>query len=148
MTDTTMPFIELPSVLDVMFPLKVKDINENWDSFYTSDVFPYDIRVIKDADGNTLKTELIFAVAGVNKEDINIKVEYDQITINIDQAAKEDGNIEYIRRGLSHRSMTKSFRIKNVDIGRISSKLVDGLLIITFPTEPQARKKMFKVNIE
>ena len=142
------PF-DLPSVLDIMFPRKVLKDDPDWGAFFTTDVFPYDVKQTKDKDGNLVKTELIFAVAGIKKEDVDVKVEYDYITISIDQTKEDiDEGVEYVRKGLSHRSMIKSFYVQNIDKENIKSKLENGLLTITLPTEPQAQKKMFKVNVE
>lgn len=139
----------LPSLLDTTFPSKVlKDVN-SWDTFYTTDVFPYDIRVTKDPEGNVEKTELIFAVAGVEKENINVKVEHEWLIVNIEQPkVLDDENIEYVRRGLSHRSMTKKFYLRDADKQNIKSKLKNGLLVITIPPEPHIGKKIYSVKVD
>lgn len=142
------PF-DLPSVLDIMFPRKVLKDDPDWGAFFTTDVFPYDVKQTKDKDGNLVKTELVFAVAGIKKEDIDVKVEHDYLTISINQSQEElDEGVAYIRKGLSHRAMSKSFHLQDIDVDSIKSKLENGLLTITLPPTPAARKKIFSIDVE
>lgn len=140
---------DLPSVLDIAFPRKIFRDEPDWNSFYTTDVFPYDVKAVKDKDGNLIKTELVFAVAGVDKNEICVKVEKDDLCINIEQSRKsEEKGVEYIRKGLSHRSMSKIFKLQDVDVDNIKSKLENGILTITLPPTPAARKRNIVIDIE
>lgn len=140
----------MPQLFDSGFPSKLLRDVGGWDSFYTTEVFPYDVLVKTDKDGNAQETRLVFAVAGVDKEDISIKTEYDRLIVSIDQTKKvEDENTHYIRKGLSHRSMTKSFFLRGgVDRENIQSHLENGLLTIILPTEESSKRKSIDIKIK
>lgn len=139
----------LPALLDSAFPSKVLRDFDSWDPFYTTDVFPYDIKVSKDKDGNITKTDLIFAIAGVGKGDVNIKVDHDWLTVSIEQSEEtKDESVEYVRKGLSHRSMVKRFYLRDADKQNIKSKVENGLLTITIPPSPESGKRVYKVDVE
>lgn len=140
----------LPSLFDSMFPTKVFKDNSrnNWDAFFTNDVFPYDVKVHHNKDGSETKTELVFAVAGVHKDDINIKIDGDYLQIDIKQLNQDETDVEYIRRGLSHRSMSKKFYLNNVDKTNIESKLENGLLTISLPTLKRSDVKTINIEVK
>lgn len=147
-----MGVFRLPSLFDSMFPSKIIKDNQSrsksWDAFFTNDVFPYDVKVHYDKNNIEIKTDLVFAVAGVNRSDINIKLDGDYLTINIEQTKKDEPNVEYIRRGLSHRSMTKKFYLNNVDKKQIESNLENGLLTITLPTTQKDNSKAINIEVK
>lgn len=139
----------MPSLFDSAFPSKLLRDVGSWDSFYTTDVFPFDIKVKKDKTGNTEYTQLIFAVAGIDKDDISVKVEYDRLIVNIDQTKDvEDESIHYLRRGLSHRSMSKTFYLRGIEPEDIQSTLENGLLTITLPSTEKTRGKLIDIKVK
>lgn len=139
----------MPSLFDSTFPGKVLDRVGGWESLYTTDVFPYDIKVKKDKSGNTEYTQLIFAVAGVPKDDIAVKVEYDRLTVSINQTLEtHDDSVEYLRRGLSHRSMSKTFYLRGIEPEDIQSSLENGLLTITLPSSEKTRGKLIDIKVK
>jgi HSP20 family protein len=139
----------MPSLFDSTFPNKLLRDSGGWDSYYTTDGFPYDIKVKTDKDGNTEETQLIFAVAGIDKKDINIKVELDRLFVSVQQIETlEDENVKYIRRGLSHRNMSKSFYLRGINKDKIKSELENGLLTITLPTEEKEKAKAISIQVK
>lgn len=139
----------MPSLFDSTFPNKLLRDTGGWDNYFTTEGFPYDIKVKTDEDGNTVETQVIFAVAGVDKSDIKIKVEYDRLYVDIEQKQQiEDSNVQYIRKGLSHRSMKKSFYLRGVDKSKVTSSLENGLLTIKLPTEEKEKGKFIDIKIK
>lgn len=148
-TDSFGNAVRLPSLFDSTFPNKLLRDLGGWESFYTSDGFPYDIKETLDKDGNTEETQLIFAVAGVDKDDIKVKVEYDRLFVNIEQTEKlEDESTRYVRKGLSHRSMSKSFYLRGINKEKIQSSLENGLLTIKLPTEEKEKGKLIDIKVK
>ena len=76
-------FEGLPSVFDSNLPRRIFDERGSWEPFFTKDTFPYDVIVHADKDGDSIKTEIVYAVAGVPKEAINVKVENNTLEIKI-----------------------------------------------------------------
>ena len=99
---------------------------------------PYNIRKAgKD------KYAIELAVAGFNKNDVEIEYEDNLLTVktkNIEKTVEKDGN-EIIHRGISQRSFSRSFTIAD-DVKVNGAELRDGLLTINCEKIiPEHRKK-------
>ena len=99
---------------------------------------PYNIRKVgKD------KYAIELAIAGFNKNDVEIEYEDKLLTVKtkkVDKAVEKDGN-EIIHRGISQRSFSRSFTIAD-DVKVNGANLKDGLLtIICEKIIPEHRKK-------
>ncbi len=99
---------------------------------------------IKDnGDSYELEAEL----PGFNKEDIDIEVKDDILTISAERSSEseekdEDGN--YIRRERSYGSFTRGFDVSDVNIDSIEVAYNNGILEVKMPKksadEPKAKK--------
>jgi molecular chaperone IbpA len=99
---------------------------------------PYNIRKAgKD------KYAIELAVAGFNKNDVEIEYEDKLLTVRtkkIDKTVEKDGN-EIIHRGISQRSFSRSFTIAD-DVKVNDAELKDGLLtIVGEKIVPEQKKK-------
>ena len=105
---------------------------------------PYNIRKAgKD------KYAIELAVAGFNKNDVEIEYEDKLLTVKtkkIDKTVEKDGN-EIIHRGISQRSFSKSFTIAD-DVKVNGADLKDGLLTINCEkiVPEQKKKKLIPIN--
>ena len=105
---------------------------------------PYNIRKAgKD------KYAIELAVAGFNKNDVEIEYEDKLLTVRtkkINKTVEKNGN-EIIHRGISQRSFSKSFTIAD-DVKVISADLKDGLLTITCEkiVPEHKKKKLIPIN--
>ncbi len=105
---------------------------------------PYNIRKAgKD------KYAIELAVAGFNKNDVEIEYEDNLLTVktkNIEKTVEKDGN-EIIHRGISQRSFSRSFTIAD-DVKVNGADLKDGLLTINCEkiVPEQKKKKLIPIN--
>jgi len=86
---------------------------------------------------------------GVNKEDINIELNNDRLTIAVER--NEEVNVEkenYIRRERRSGSFCRSFYIQNVVEDQISAKFENGVLSIVLPKKDQTPKKRNRIEIK
>ena len=99
---------------------------------------PYNIR----KDGKD-KYAIELAVAGFNKNDVEIEYEDKLLTVKskkIDKTVEKNGN-EIIHRGISQRSFSRSFTIAD-DVKVNDAELKDGLLtIVCEKIVPEQKKK-------
>ena len=99
---------------------------------------PYNIR---KADKDKYAIEL--AVAGFNKNDVEVEFEDKLLTVRtkkINKAVKKDGD-EIIHKGISQRSFSRSFTIAD-DVKVNGAELKDGLLTINCEKIlPEQKKK-------
>ena len=105
---------------------------------------PYNIRKAgKD------KYAIELAVAGFNKNDVEIEYEDKLLTVRtkkIERAVEKDGN-EIIHRGISQRSFSRSFTIAD-DVKVNGAELKDGLLTIVCEkiVPEQKKKKLISIS--
>ena len=105
---------------------------------------PYNIRkASKD------KYTIELAVAGFNKNDVEIEYEDKLLTVKtkqVDKTIEKDSN-KIIHRGISQRSFSKSFTIAD-DIKVNGAELKDGLLIINCEKiiPEHKKKKLIPIN--
>ncbi|MGF1557543.1 MAG: Hsp20/alpha crystallin family protein [Flavobacteriaceae bacterium] len=87
--------------------------------------------------------ELELAVPGRKKEDFNIEIEKDVLTISFEVKTEETENTAtYTRREFSLRSFKRAFTLPDsVDVDKIDAAYVDGILKFTLPKKEEALPK-------
>jgi HSP20 family protein len=104
------------------------------------------VDVFEEGDEVVVKAEL----PGISKEDIDVKVTDDVVTISGEK--KKEEKIEkknYYRMERSYGSFTRSFRLPTeVQTEKASAKFKEGILEIRIPKTEEAKEKEKKVLIE
>ena len=106
---------------------------------------PYNIRKAgKD------KYAIEVAVAGFNKDDVEVEYEDNLLTVKtkkVDKAVEKDTDGEIIHRGISQRSFSRSFTIAD-DIKVEGAEIKDGLLTINCEkiVPEQKKKKLIPIK--
>lgn len=120
------PVFAYPSLIDRFFDHEV------------SGLFGKDMKsVIPDV--NILKTENAFqleiAAPGLKKEDFQITLEKDKLTIAADvKKEAEDSNETYLRKEFSYSSFSRSFTLsENIHQDEISATYENGILMVNLP---------------
>ena len=86
---------------------------------------------------------LEMALAGWNKEDVNIHLEGNMLSISGQHETKqnEDGE-QYTRREFSRSSFSRTFTLpETVNVENIGADFKDGVLMINMPKREEAKKK-------
>ena len=106
---------------------------------------PYNIRKVgKD------KYAIEVAVAGFNKDDVEVEYEDNLLTVKtkkVDKAVEKDMDGEIIHRGISQRSFSRSFTIAD-DIKVEGAEIKDGLLTINCEKIVPEQKKRKLIPIK
>ena len=101
---------------------------------------------ILDTDSSV---EVIAEIPGLTKDDVNIKVENNVMTISGKNQALDDKGAKYIRRELKHSSFKRSFELGDtLDATKISAKFENGILKITIPKKEEALPKTIDITID
>lgn len=126
-------------------------VDSLWGDFLDRDFFSKKLELGTSVPAvNTKETEeayvLEIAVPGMQKEDINVDLDNNLLTISSEkEEEKEEKDGEKItRREFSYSSFNRSFQLpENIDTEAISANYSDGLLKLSLPkTEPiQAENK-------
>lgn len=87
---------------------------------------------------------------GFNKEDINIDIDDNMLTIRAEQKQENDekdnkGN--YIRRERSYGCYQRSFDISNVKAENISAEYKNGVLQLALPKQEEKKANQLKIDI-
>jgi HSP20 family molecular chaperone IbpA len=109
-------------------------------STFKNDKFPYTDIFVDD-------TQLVFkfAIAGYNKDDIELSVDNNILTVSYDKIDDEpiDPSIKFIQRSISKRSFKKAFILGDqIDTDSIKATMENGILTITFTKTVKTIKKI------
>jgi HSP20 family molecular chaperone IbpA len=110
----------------------------------TGDTYPpYNIERLRGADGETNRLRITLAVAGFSESDLDVSTEENQLVIRGKQS--EDGEREYLHRGIAARQFQRCFVL--ADGMRVTkAELRNGLLSIELD-RPEPERQVRKINI-
>lgn len=121
-----------------------KDLN---DKFFTS-IFDSSIKVNYPFDVYTLEDDLYIEIPaiGLDKKDITIETENNNIRIFYKKVECKKDNREYIFKKITNKEFDKSFYIsEKFDLEKIEANLDKGSLIVKIPSKKE--EKVTKKNI-
>jgi HSP20 family protein len=98
------------------------------------------------------KQELVIKaeVPGLNREDIDLTVENDTLTIRGEKKVENDVKDEQFHRvERSYGSFSRTFSLpKTVDTSKVSAEYKNGVLAVRLPLREEAKPKQIKVAVE
>ena len=103
---------------------------------------PYNIERVQGADGS-VRLRITLAVAGFGKEDIDVTVEENELTVKGRQ--QEDGSRDYLHRGIAARQFQRTFVLAD-GMTVTGAELEDGLLSIDL-IRPEPERRARKIEI-
>lgn len=96
-------------------------------------VYPYNVITTFNEVNEPKEYIIEVALAGIGKDNIDVKVRDGRLHINIRKDETDDTN-SYVKKGISQRSGQMSFRLnENTNIKKIKSNYTDGLLRVSVP---------------
>jgi molecular chaperone IbpA len=138
----TNPFTQIQTIFNDPFFLGFGDQFVRWETNKktTSSFPPYNVKQI-DEDSYTIE----LAVAGYSREDLEIKVEKDTLTIKSDK--ENDDKSDFLHRGIAGRNFTQHFTLGEYMAVK-SASLENGLLSIKIERElpEEAKPKTIKIK--
>jgi len=97
-------------------------------------VYPYNIKLVKNEKGEEQQYEIEVALAGVGKNNIDIKVKDTLLSIEVKNDGSDAEKNSYLRRGISQRKGKLTFSLsEKVQKKKIASSYIDGLLKVVVP---------------
>ncbi|UKJ06271.1 Hsp20/alpha crystallin family protein [Solitalea lacus] len=103
------------------------------------------VNVVENADGYAIE----LAVPGLKKDDFNIDLEKNTLTVSVEKEneSKEEGK-NYHRREFSYTSFKRSFNLpETVDVEKIGAEYKDGVLSLTIPKKEEAQLKAKQIKV-
>ena len=85
---------------------------------------------------------------GVNKEDINVEIRDDILTIWVERKEEiKEERENYIRRERRYGSLRRSFPVDDVEQDKIEARFENGILYLDLPKRKDARDKVNRIQI-
>jgi len=95
------------------------------------------------------RVEIVAELAGFTKDDIDLEIEEDVLTISGKSPQKETEEVTYYLRELKRSSFRRSFKVNdNVEMDKVSAAFDNGLLTISLPRIKEEVKVATKVTIK
>ncbi len=93
------------------------------------------------------KFEISLAIPGVAKEDLNISLEDNVLTVSSEKEVKNE-NSNFTRREYGYSTFSRSFTLpKTIELDKIKADYKNGILEITLPKMEESKiKKMIKIS--
>ncbi len=133
--------------------------NDNWLNIMFGEVekafeapnagYPYNVIQVRNSKQEDVQYEVEVALAGVGKENIDVKVRGGQLHINIAKNKDEPSDATmYLKRGISQRKGSMTFNLdEKVNSKNITSSYKDGLLRVVIPVvQPETIDVDIEVN--
>ncbi len=102
-----------------------------------------------DIFGDENETTLIAELPGMDRDDIQINIEREMLTITGERKMpREPNNDHYNRVENSYGKFYRSFRLpETFDLEKVQAKMEKGVLTITLPKREEAKPRQIAVNI-
>lgn len=103
------------------------------------------VDIIEDAEGITLRADL----PGVSKEDLNIRVDGDTLTIEGGVSLGESQNLQGVYAEVRLAHYKRSFVLsRELDTARIDASIRNGVLHLRVPKSEQAKPRRIEVKAQ
>lgn len=128
------------------------DMDRVFDNFFNDSVFPSHFsnsgHMKVDISENEKEYILEAELPGVKKDEINLEVNDDRLTIAVNRDEKtEEKKDNYLRRERRTSSMIRSFSLENVASDKITAKHDNGILTLVLPKKEVVAVKGRKIDI-
>ncbi|HEX3016797.1 MAG TPA: Hsp20/alpha crystallin family protein [Caproicibacter sp.] len=101
--------------------------------------------IIDQGDKYLLKADM----PGFNKEDININIQGNQLTVSAEHKEEtNDTNKNYIRRERKYGAFSRSFDIEGIDAGKICASYNNGVLELQLPKIIEVKPEAKTIQIQ
>ena len=136
------PFTRHVSVYD---PFRA--FNEMERSFFNTPSVVSSFRTDVSDTGDAYKLEA--ELPGFKKEDINIDIENDCLTISAERKEEnEENKPNYVKRERVYGSFSRSFDVSGIEVDGIQAAYNDGILTLTMPKKVETKPASRKLEIQ
>ena len=107
-------------------------------------------RPAMDAMENEKSYDISFSIPGFEKDDINISVKNNMLTLKVEKAeSTEKEEVNYLIREMARGSYERSLELpENVNTDKISAEYKSGILSLSIPKTKEALPKEIAVTIK
>ena len=125
------------SIIDNFLSESMKNMRDVMREGFKTDILDKDDKFVIEAE-----------LPGMSKDDINLELEENVLTISARYSQEEEHRDEdYLRRERSTGACQRSFQVENVKEDEISAEFENGILKIDLPKRETERKKRRTIDI-
>lgn len=130
-----------------------RDFDRFFEDFFNDSFFPALYNGASQMKVDIKESEKEYVVEaelpGVNKEDINIDLEDNQLTVGVQRNEEVNNDKEnYICRERRSSSFSRSFYVDNIKNENVNAKFENGVLTIVLPKKDTGFKSTRKIDIQ
>jgi HSP20 family molecular chaperone IbpA len=117
--------------------------------FGRDQVVPCDVIQHKDDKGVLVSTEIQYALAGYDKDNVSIEVDGNILTLVVDKTEKTEDAPEskqYVHKGISRRRIEASYNLNGYDKDNIQASFENGVLSLKIPVAQKSEAKKIEVK--
>lgn len=129
------------------------DFENMFDSFFNDSFFPTNFfggnQMKVDIRENEKEYIIDAELPGVNKEEIQLELMDDRLTISVkrDEAMNEERD-NYIRRERRCASVSRTFAVDNIKQDQVNAKFENGILSVTLPKKEGVANRIKRIDIQ
>lgn len=119
-----------------------------FDKFFGRDqTVPCDVIQNKDQSGNIVSTDIQYALAGYDKENIAIDVKDNRLFLTVEKTEETDDSAkEYLHKGISHRRIEVAYDLSGYDKDAIAANFENGVLKLSLPVNKESGVKKIEIK--
>ena len=132
-------------------PFIFDDFFKPWNNWFENDFITERMMTVPAVNITDNKDDFMvsLAVPGMKKDDFNIDVEGNMITISCEkEEKKEDKEAKFTRKEYNYSSFTRSFTLpEDILKDKIEARYTDGVLKLILPKKEEAKKAVISKHI-
>ena len=109
--------------------------------------YPTDIVQISDDKGQVTGYEITVALAGIDKQNVEVSTDNDVLVITVKKAEKTENKTKtFLQRGISQRSMESRYGLHGIDKGNIKATFNEGMLKVELPIAEEVKPRAITIG--
>lgn len=141
--NSTLPYLYGDSFIDQMLSV----LNDTSCVESNKSGYPVDIVEVADDKGQVSGYEIIVALAGIKKENVDITTDMDSLSIVVNKVQNtESKNRRYLKRGISQRQMELRYGLHGIDPAKIKASFEEGMLRVELPIAEEVKPKSIVIG--
>ena len=126
-------------------------LNNNYFDNLLKDLY-YEEKEYKKLKTNIIENDESYTmellVPGFNKEDINITLNDEYLTIEVNKKEEKEKEKEYLLKEINNYSYKRNYYVGKIELSDIKANLNNGILTLTIQKVKEKEKEIQKVTIE
>lgn len=123
-------------------------MDEMFDTSFSNDryAYPTDIVQILDDKEQVKGYEILVALAGIDKANVDVSTDNDVLVIKVKKNESDNNGRVHLYKGISQRSMESRFGLHGIDKAKIKATFTDGMLKVDLPLAEEVKPRAITIG--